>query len=277
VTITLTVVGCSGSTSGKDSPASSYLVQAPYQGRTFSLVLDLGPGAFGALYNYVEPSEVDAIALSHLHPDHCLDVCAFYVAARYSDMAHPWPPRPLYAPPGAAERLAAAYEVPGAVREPGSIAGYFGYRDWQRQQQIGPFTVTTARVDHPVEAYAVRVVETAASSGAALVYSGDTGPCDSLVELAKRADLFLVESAFLDDASLADQASPDEHPGSAHPAGLHLTPRQAAEAGARAEVKRVVLTHIPPWHDPEVARAQALPHFEGAVVLATAGRRFSIG
>lgn len=266
MTITLTVVGCSGSTSGKVSPASSYLVQAPYQGRTYSLVLDLGPGAFGALYNYVEPSEVDAIALSHLHPDHCLDVCAFYVAAKYSDPSRPWPRRPIYAPSGAAGRLAAAYEVPGAADEPGSITSYFDYQDWQDQQQIGPFTVTTTRVVHPVEAYAVRLEETAAPTGAALVYSGDTGPCDSLVELANRADLFLVESAFLDDESKP-----------ANPAGLHLTPRQAAEAGAGAEVKRVVLTHIPPWHDPELARAQALPHFEGAVVLATAGRTFTVG
>jgi ribonuclease BN (tRNA processing enzyme) len=170
------------------------------------------------------------------------------------------------------ERLAAAYEVPGSAREPGSIASYFDYRDWQREQQIGPFTVTTTRVDHPVEAYAVRLVETAAPTRAALVYSGDTGPCDSLVELATRADLFLVESAFLDG-----DFSPDDHSAPAHPSGLHLTPRQAAEAGARAEVKRVVLTHIPPWHDPEAARAQALPHFEGAVVLATAGRTFTIG
>ena len=50
----LTIVGCSGSVSGPDSPASSYLLQSPYEGRTFSLVLDLGPGALGHLYRYVE-------------------------------------------------------------------------------------------------------------------------------------------------------------------------------------------------------------------------------
>jgi ribonuclease BN (tRNA processing enzyme) len=267
VTMTLTVVGCSGSTSGPHSPASSYLVQAPHRGRLFSLVLDLGPGAFGALYRYLPPGQVDAIALSHLHPDHCLDVCAFHVAARYSDPAHPWPTRPLYAPPGAAQRLAAAYDVPGGAPEPSSLATSFDYRDWQPRQQIGPFTLTSVRVDHPVEAYAVRVQETAAGSrGAALVYSGDTGPCDALVEIATRADLFLVESAFLEDST-----------GPGNPPGLHLTPRQAAETGARAEVKRVVLTHIPPWHDPELARGQALPYFEGAVVLATPGRVFTIG
>ena len=80
----LTVVGCSGSISGPDSPASSYLVQAPYDNRTFSLLLDFGPGAMGALYRYLDPREIDAIGLSHLHADHCLDLCGYHVAACYS-------------------------------------------------------------------------------------------------------------------------------------------------------------------------------------------------
>ena len=86
----LTVIGCSGSMPGPDSPASCYLVQAPYEGRTFSLLLDLGPGALGLLYRYLDPRRVDAFALSHLHPDHCLDLCAYYVLARYSPTA-PFP------------------------------------------------------------------------------------------------------------------------------------------------------------------------------------------
>ena len=61
---------------------------------------------------------------------------------------------------------------------------------------IGPFTVDTARVAHPVEAYAIRVTENAAGGGT-LVFSGDTGPAPALVELARGADLLLVEAAFL--------------------------------------------------------------------------------
>ncbi len=105
-----TVVGCSGSVSGPDSPASSYLVQAPYEDRTFTLVLDLGPGAFGALYRYLDPSQVDAFGFSHLHPDHCFDLCAYFIAARYSPTA-PWPAQPVYGPPGTADRIGRAYEV----------------------------------------------------------------------------------------------------------------------------------------------------------------------
>ena len=261
----LTIVGCSGSLSGPESPASSYLVQAAYAGRLFSLVIDLGPGAFGALYRYLDPKEVDAYALSHLHPDHCLDLCAAYVAGRYSATA-PWPRRPVHGPTGTGERIARAYDVArpdGTLSEPGpAIGDHFDYRDWREHQQIGPFRVQTRRVDHPVEAYAIRVEEDVPGGGT-LVFSGDTGPCAALVDLAAGVDLLLVESAFLDRAD--------------NPPGVHLSGRQAAEAGQAAGVGAVVLTHIPPWHDPDLVLAQALPHFAGPVSLATVGASWTIG
>jgi len=263
--VKLTVVGCSGSVPGPSSPASSYLVQAPYAGRTFSLLVDCGPGAFGALYRYLDPADVDAFALSHLHPDHCLDLCACYVAGRYSPTA-PWPRRPVYGPAGTAVRLANAYDVPAAgdpVTDPvPGIADHFDYHDWRPSQQIGPFTVRTALVDHPVPAYAIRIEEDV-EAGATLVFSGDTGPCDALVELARGVDLLLVEAAFMS--------------GPENPPHLHLTGREAAAAGQAAGVASVVLTHIPPWHDPEQVRAEATPHFDGPVGLASSGAVWQIG
>jgi ribonuclease BN (tRNA processing enzyme) len=263
--VELTIVGSSGSVSGPDSPASCYLVRAPFQGRTFALVLDLGPGAMGALYRYLDPQEVDAVALSHLHPDHCLDLCGFYVAARYSSTA-PWPRIPVLGPACTRERLVAAYAVPGphgSVTEPGpGIGAQFDHREWAPSQRLGPFRLDTARVEHPVEAYAIRVTEDVPGGGS-LVFSGDTGPCDALVELATGADLLLAEAAFLDQ------------PG--NPPGLHLSGREAAEAAEAAGVAELVLTHIPPWHDPDEVLAQALPHFDVPVALAAPGVTWTIG
>jgi ribonuclease BN (tRNA processing enzyme) len=261
----LTVVGCSGSLSGPESPASSYLVQAPYENRTFSLLLDCGPGAMGALYRYLDPRDVDAIGLSHLHADHCLDLCGYHVAACYSPDA-PWPRRPVYAPADGAARLARAYDVPGedgqASESIPSIAEHLDWRTWQPSQRIGPFIVRTVRVEHPVETYAIRVEE-GAPGGGSLVYSGDTGPTDALVRLATRADLLLVESAFLD--------------GSDNPPSMHLSGSQAAAIAKASAVKTVVLTHIPPWYKPEDVLAEARPHFDGPISLASPGATWDIG
>jgi ribonuclease BN (tRNA processing enzyme) len=218
----------------------------------------------GALYRYIDPHEIDAIALSHLHADHCLDLCGYYVAARYSPNA-PWPRCPVYAPASAAARLVRAYEVignNGEVSESGaSLAEQFDWHTWQPSQQIGPFLVRAVRVAHPVEAYGIRVEEEAPGGGA-MVYSGDTGPSEDLVHFANGVDLFLVESAFLD--------APD------NPPGMHLSGAQAAAIGQAAGVRAVVITHIPPWHEPQRVLAEAVPHFDGPVSLATPGASWEI-
>ena len=171
--------------------------------------------------------------------------------------------RSIFTPP-AGERIARAYDVaprPGGAGEGGtSIADWFDYRTWQPQQELGPFRVATAQVDHPVEAYGVRVTE--AATGASLVFSGDTGPCDALVDLARGeggrgVDLLLAEAAFLEGPDL--------------PAGVHLTGRQAAEAAQAAGVGALLLTHVPPWHDPAAVLAEAAPHFDGPSSLAVTG------
>ena len=166
----------------------------------------------------------------------------------------------MYGPTNAATRIAQAYEVSpgtGAVSEDGpSVAKHFDWRTWQPSQRIGPFTVRAVRVAHPVEAYAIRVEENVPGGGA-MVYSGDTGPTEALVELASSVDLFLVESAFLDQ------------PG--NPDGMHMSGPQAAAIGQAAGVAAVVITHIPPWYEPDRVLAEATPHFDGRISLAKPG------
>jgi ribonuclease BN (tRNA processing enzyme) len=98
--VKLTVIGCAGSAPGPKSPASCYLVE--HDG--FQLVLDMGNGAFGPLQGYADPASIDAVFLSHLHADHCLDVAPYVVWHRYSGRAKPGLV-PLYAPVGAERRL----------------------------------------------------------------------------------------------------------------------------------------------------------------------------
>lgn len=218
----LTVVGCSGSMPGPGSAASCYLVE--HDG--VRLVIDLGNGSLGALQRYTALEAVDAIVVSHLHADHCLDACAFVVWHRYAERAPGL--MPLYGPRGTRERLAAAYELP-----PADLGDVFDFRPLSADAavKVGGLALSFARVNHPVETHAIRIED----GSAAVTYSADTGVCDALVGLARDSDVFLCEAA-----------QPGE-PG--YPPGLHLSGGQAGEHAAAAGVGRLLLTHIPPWID----------------------------
>jgi ribonuclease BN (tRNA processing enzyme) len=218
----LTVVGCAGSAPGPSSPASCYLVQ--HDG--FRLVLDLGNGSFGPLQSHVDPAAVDAVFLSHLHADHCLDVAPFVVWHRYSGRS-PQVRVPLYAPVAAERRLALAYDADGD-----GLTDVFDFVPvGSGSFELGPFQVTLARTAHPIECYAIRLDV----GGRSLVYTGDTGPSERVVELARGADVLLAEAA--------------HPPGADLPQGLHLTGREAGQHAAAAGVGRLLLTHIPSWVD----------------------------
>jgi ribonuclease BN (tRNA processing enzyme) len=239
--VRLTVVGCAGSAPGPASAASCYLVE--HDG--FRLLLDLGNGAFGALQALADPSTVDALFLSHLHADHCLDVAPFVVWHRYSGRAR-GPQVPLYGPVGAERRLALAYDDDG---EP--LTDVFDFVPvGPGLLEIGPFGVQLARTAHPVECYAIRLTV----DGRSLVYTGDTGPCDRVVELARGADVLLAEAAHPDEPGLPD--------------GLHLTGRQAGEHAAAAGVGRLLVTHVPAWVDAEAQLAHARAAFPAAELVA---------
>jgi len=250
--VRLTIVGCSGSFPGPRSAASCYLVEAD----GFRLLIDLGNGAVGSLQRHIDLADIDAILVSHLHPDHCIDLLPLYVARTY-DPRRSFDRLPVRVPAGGAAHLAQAY---GRAEQPGLDASY-DFSEWTPgSHQFGPFTVTVARMAHPVETWGMRVEQ----DGAVLAYSADTGPCDALLDLARDADLALVEAAF--ESGRDDHASPD----------LHLTARQAGQAATDAGVRRLVLTHLPPWNDPEVARRDAQGAFEGPVEMAFAGATYDL-
>ena len=169
----LTVLGCSGSVPGPESPASGYLIQD--QG--YTLLLDLGHGAFGALQRHIAPTAVDAIVISHLHADHFVDLTAYIVALRYGcgehyKLAGPQGRIPLIGPAGTRDRLEAAYDP---LARKLSLHELFGFSK-PADTELGPFTVSFAEVNHPTPTTAVRIT----SGDRTLVYSADTGESDAL-------------------------------------------------------------------------------------------------
>lgn len=243
----VTVIGCSGSFPGPDGPASCYLVEA----EGYSMLLDIGNGALGTLQRHHGLYDVDAVCVSHLHADHCLDLCGYWVARTYHP-AGPRPKIPVYGPADTAHRMARAYDLP---LDPGMTETFDFTPLPPRSFELGPFRVTTAPMNHPVEAYGFRVEH----GDRVLAYSGDTGESAELVELARDADLFLCEASFLEDR-------PDL------PADLHLTAREAAEHAARAGVGRLVLTHLVPWNDNDQTLLEAKGGvYSGDIELARTG------
>ncbi|GAA2025101.1 MBL fold metallo-hydrolase [Terrabacter terrae] len=253
----VTIVGCSGSFAGPHSPASCYLVRAEHEGRTWSIVLDLGSGALGALQRHIEPYAVDAVLLSHLHVDHCIDMCGLYVMMRYVPGGPGRSVMPVWGPSGAGVHLARAY----GGRESEDVLGVFDFHDLRHLEPVtvGPFTITPMRVNHPLEAYGFRVE----AGGRVLAYTGDTDTCDQLTELMADADLVLADSAFVDGRDTVT--------------GIHLSGSRAAEAAVQAGgVRRLMLTHIPAWNDPELCRKQAATVWPGEVELAEPGATYCL-
>lgn len=245
----VTVIGCSGSFPGPDSPASSYLIED----EGFSLLLDFGNGALGALQRHHDLYAIDAIAISHLHADHCMDLCGYYVARKYCP--HGTKPRiPVFGPEGTAVRMAEAYDL---EPDPG-MTDTFDFADLTRSFEIGPFSITTSPVNHVIESYGFRI----SSGGKTVAYSGDTGLTDVLVDLAADADLFLCEASFLEGPN---------------PPNLHLTAREAVEYAERAGAANLLLTHLVPWNDAEKSLVEARSvKYSGHLELARSGAVYDL-
>ncbi|MDJ0313107.1 MBL fold metallo-hydrolase [Arthrobacter sp. H35-D1] len=263
----LTIVGCSGSFPGPSSPASCYLVTAHDGERPWRVLIDLGSGALGAVQKYMDLEDIDAIFLSHLHPDHCMDLCGLHVAVRWGPDGWNRGRIPVWGPAATADRLATAY---GFDLDPG-MREEFDFQLWQEREPVtvGPFKVTPFTVNHPVpEAYALRV-EVAEYDGtgmdrtAVLTYSGDTDSCQGLEDAARNADFFLCEAAF-------EEGRDD------HIKNVHLTGKRAGEAATRANVKRLLLTHLPVWTSANTVVAEAREVYSGEVAAAVAGVHYTI-
>lgn len=257
--VRVTVIGCSGSYPGPDSPASCYLVEADGPDgsggtRPWRVLMELGNGSLGALHNYLDPLEVDGVLISHLHPDHYMDLCGYYVLRKYGPRG-PQPSIPVWGPQGIADRLAHAYDLP---LDPG-MREEFDFREYAGPFTLGPFEVVPVQVDHPVQAFGLRV---SVEGAAAFAYSGDTGPCEGLDRVADGVPLLIAEASFREQDD--------------NPPHLHMTGADAGATATRAGVQRLVLTHIPPWFEKSTALEEAEREYAGLVELAVPGAVYEV-
>lgn len=221
----------------------------------FNLVVDLGTGALANLLRHVSYDEgIGAVILSHEHPDHCVDLYPLYVAR----WLHPEPlPRiPVYGPAGAFERVARLEGTDGSPDMPSAFEPHSVQPG--ASLEVGPFRIDTRPTAHLVTNLGMRIQ----ADGAALAYTGDTGPSEEVVSLAHGADLLLAEATLLDGPNQS---------------WFHLSARQAAEHAARAGAGKLVLTHFWPTRDRDTSREQAGEAFDGDVVVAAEGLSLEVG
>lgn len=241
--LTVTVLGCSGSYAGAGEACSGYLVRSP--GAT--VVVDLGSGTLANLQHHIAIAELDAVVLSHSHPDHWLDLPLLRNAMRYllglEGLA-------VYGTQGT---LDAARVISGEL-EPTLL---WTTIDERSKVVVGDMTVRFGRTDHPVETLAVRVE----SGGRTLLYSADTGPGWDPGPLGADVDLFLCEASLPVDQEGRTQ---------------HLSGRQAGALARELGAGHLVVTHVSPGVDDEAQRRDAAGAFGGEVGVAETGARFAV-
>ncbi|SCL16052.1 Ribonuclease BN, tRNA processing enzyme [Micromonospora rhizosphaerae] len=238
----LTVLGGCGAWPAAGQACSGYLVE--HDG--FRLLVDLGYATVPRLLQHVTADQVDAVFISHGHPDHCADLNPLLRARALRD--DPPAPLPVYALPGALDAVL-------ALDRPGMLTSAYVLHEITvgGRLDIGPFRAQTRLLPHWVPNAGLRL----AAGDRVVAYTGDTGPSPEVVELARGADLLLAEATYVDQVPEDSQ----RYLSSARQVG-----RQAADAGAG----HLLLTHLWPGTDPAAARAAAGDSYEGEIGVATA-------
>lgn len=241
MSLSVTVLGCSGTYAGPGGACSGYLLRTA----DTSVWMDCGPGTLANVQSHVDLLDLDGIIVSHSHPDHWLELPVTANALRYGKDA-PELGLPLLWTAGTARLFEA---VTGHDPAPTFDARVV---DQHATVTLGDISVRFSRTDHPVETLAVR----AEAGGRSVVYTADTGDGWSLASLGPGIDLALVEATLGEDEEGMVQ---------------HLTGRQAGVQAAAAGVASLLLTHLPPGSDPDARLAAAGSAYDGPITLARIG------
>jgi ribonuclease BN (tRNA processing enzyme) len=249
----LTVLGKSPAWTDAGGACSGYLAE---HGAT-RLLLDCGNGVFGKLRALTDPYALDAVVISHLHADHVLDLVPFAYGLRFGRPAGPAHRPALHVPPGAVAWLRG---MTGAWGSEDLVTDAFAVREYDPAAElaVGDLRLEFREVPHYVRTWAIAL--TPATGGGRIVYGADCAPNDAVVDLARGADVLLLEGTLTE---------PEPEP----PRG-HLTPAEAGALGARAGARRLVVTHVPGDRAEADVRTEAAGAFGGPVDVAREGAVF---
>jgi ribonuclease BN (tRNA processing enzyme) len=251
VSLTVTVLGCSGTYAGPGNACSGYLLRA--EGVT--VLMDAGPGTLANLQRHVPVTGLDAVVISHVHPDHWLEVPVLRNALHY---VHGTSGLPLFT---TGEVLTEAEHLTsgGLSRtfRPTVVTDGSEFR-------VGPLHFRTARTDHPPETLGIRVD----AGGRSLAYTSDTGPRWGVADLGTGIDLVISEATY-PQRWADDPAGPDA------PA-VHLSGTEAGQLARDAGAGHLLVTHALPTTSAGEIRAEAEAAFGGTVDSAELHRTYDV-
>lgn len=244
--VRLTVLGGCGAWPAADRACSGYLIE--HDG--FRLLIDPGYAVVPRLFRLVEPHQVDAVFISHGHPDHCADLNPL-LRARVMTGDAPRTPLPVFAPPHAVDAVL-------ALDRRGWLDSALSRHEFTpgASMEIGPFSADTVPLPHSVINAGVRLT----ASGHTIAYTGDTGPSPDIVGLARNAHILLAEASYVDDGDMPESLRSNLS-----------TARQAGTHAVAAGVGRLVLTHLIPGTEPDAVMDAAGVSYSGDINVANSG------
>lgn len=249
-TMWLTVLGAGPAYTDREGAAGAcYLVSL---GST-AMLLDLGQGSFPRIFPHVRPEDLDAVVVSHLHPDHFVDLVPLRHYLRYE--LEPRRRVRVIGPSDLGGRLDALHAMPGFSAEALDLTTL-----GEATHAVGALTVEGRLVTHTAESYAIRVAP--AAGGPGLVYSGDCGRADDIAPLVRPGDTILSEASF--------------GPGPVPPGAIHLDAPAVGRLAVSTGAARTLLTHLQMGHDPEATVAACRAVYDGPVEMVWPGTRLEI-
>jgi ribonuclease BN (tRNA processing enzyme) len=231
----LTILGTGTARPVADSAASGLLLQA----RETTVLFDIGSGIASRLEATVGAAALDGLVIGHFHADHWIDLAPLRYRFPWGEPA----PRPLpvFLPPGGREKLehlaAAIAERPHFFDPAFDVVEYTSGREFR----IGDLRVTPHPVGHYVPAWSMDI---SGPDGERILYAGDMGPSDAVIDLARGAELLILES------TLGDPPVDDARRG-------HLSTLEAIDHARQAGIPQALLVHYPSERRPAIAAACA--------------------
>jgi len=237
----LTVIGTGTAAPEANTAASGVLVQS---GAT-AVLFDCGSGIAARLEESIGAENLNAVVIGHQHADHWIDLAP--MRYRFLWGGRSIPRLPLFLPPGGTERIQplafAIAERPTFFNDAYEIQEY----EPDRAFEVGQIRIRPVTAQHYVPAWSMEIT---GPGGARIVYGGDMGPTETIVELAREADLLILESTLV--TSVGDD-----------PRRGHLTPEEAIDIAIRSGARRTLLVHYLTSRRAEIA---ALCAASGALV-----------